>query len=260
MTSMLVEDAIALRDATAARAVETDGMHLVEIGHGAVPAGDLGDLAQRRDVAVHGVDGLEGDDLRHARRILCEQLIQMRDIVVAEDALGSAAVADALDHRGMVQRIGEDDGARQQFRQRRERRVVGDVAGCEEERRRLAMQVRKLGLERDVIARRAGDIARAAGAGADRVDCRVHGGENGLVLAHAQIIVRTPHFDPALGVTALRERMRKLSAFALQIGEMPITALLAKRLDRLGQHVVAVIGFRIEQTRGLARVYLCGVR
>ena len=37
----------------------------------------------------------------------------MRDVVVAEDLLLAAAVADAGDHRGVVQLVGEDDAAGQ---------------------------------------------------------------------------------------------------------------------------------------------------
>ena len=59
-----VAQAFALGDAAAARAVEADGMDLVEIGHRAVRFGDVAELGDRRDVAVHRVDGLEGHQLR----------------------------------------------------------------------------------------------------------------------------------------------------------------------------------------------------
>ena len=38
----------------------------------------------------------------------------MLDVVVTEDVLLAAAVADALDHRGVVLLVGEDDEARDQ--------------------------------------------------------------------------------------------------------------------------------------------------
>ena len=86
----------------------------------------------------------------------------MLDVVVTEDVLLAAAVADALDHRGVVLLVGEDHEARDQALQRRERRVIGDIGRGEEERCFLAVQIGKLGLELDMIMRGAGDVARAA--------------------------------------------------------------------------------------------------
>ncbi len=53
--------AVAIGDAAAARAIKADGVNLVEIGHGVVARGEIGDLADRRDVAVHRIKALEGD-------------------------------------------------------------------------------------------------------------------------------------------------------------------------------------------------------
>ena len=117
---------------------------------------------------------------------------------------GPRAVADAGDHRGVVLLVGEDDGARQQLGERRQRRVVGDVGRGEEQRRFLAVQVGELGLELHVIVGRAGDVARAAGAGADRVDRLVHGGDHGRVLAHAEVVVGAPDGDGTRGARPLK--------------------------------------------------------
>ena len=51
---------------------------------------------------------------------------EVGEVVVAEDVLLAAAVADARDHRGVVLLVGEDHEAGQQLLQRDERRVVGD--------------------------------------------------------------------------------------------------------------------------------------
>ena len=77
-------------------------MDLVEIGHGAVLLGDLDDLAHRRDVAIHGIDALEGDDLGPVGAILGEDPVEIGRVVVLEDALFGLGMADALDHRGVV--------------------------------------------------------------------------------------------------------------------------------------------------------------
>ena len=60
--------AIAFGDAAAARSVHADGVDLVEMGHRAVLLGEIGDLADRGDVAIHRIDQLEGDQLRPGTR------------------------------------------------------------------------------------------------------------------------------------------------------------------------------------------------
>src|ERR1700680_5228123 len=47
---------LALGDAAAAWPIKPAGVNLIEIGHGAVPLGDIADLSDRRDIAVHGID------------------------------------------------------------------------------------------------------------------------------------------------------------------------------------------------------------
>ena len=80
-----VHDAVALGDAAAARAVHADRVDLVDIGHGAVLLGEIADLLDRRDVAVHRIEALEGDQLRPLGTRGDQQLLEMRDVVVAED-------------------------------------------------------------------------------------------------------------------------------------------------------------------------------
>ena len=128
-------------------------------------------------------------------------------------------VADAGDHGGVVLLVRKDDATRQQLGQRRQRRVVGDVGGGEQQRRFLAVQVGELGLQLDVIVGRAGNVAGAARAGADRVDRLVHGGDHGGMLTHAEIVVGAPHGDRAgLGTREVLGR-RKRAAAPLQIGK-----------------------------------------
>ena len=91
-----------------------------------------------------------------------QQFLEMLDVVVAPDLTLRLAAAHAFDHRGVVELVGEDDAAGQDVAQRRERRVVGDVARREEERRFLAVQVGEFAFELDVEVRRARDVARAA--------------------------------------------------------------------------------------------------
>src|SRR5215472_18234561 len=85
--------------------VKSDGMDLVEIGHGTEALGDVAQFADRGDVAVHRIDGLEADELGAAGGHSFEQAREISRVVVAEDVFFGAAVANAGDHRGMVQRI-----------------------------------------------------------------------------------------------------------------------------------------------------------
>jgi len=59
-----VHGAGARSDSGTPRAVHSDGMDLVEIGHGAVSLGKIADATNRGDVTVHRIQALEDDQLR----------------------------------------------------------------------------------------------------------------------------------------------------------------------------------------------------
>ena len=141
-------------------------MHFVDIGHRAVALGEIADALDRRHVAVHGIETLEHDELGPRRIGRGEQLFEMRHVVVAEDLLLAIRLAHALDHGIVVPRVGENETVRHQLGERRNAGLVGDIAGREDQRRFLAVQIGKLALELDDRMIVAGDIARAAGAGA----------------------------------------------------------------------------------------------
>ena len=101
-----VHDAVALGNAAAARAVHADRMDLVDIGHGAVFLGEIADLGERGDVAVHRIEALAGDQLRPVGACRDQKLFQMRHVVVAENLPLAAGLAHAFDHRIVVQRVG----------------------------------------------------------------------------------------------------------------------------------------------------------
>ena len=150
----------------------------------------------------------------------------MRDVVMAPDMLLAIGLADAFDHRGVVERVGIDDEARQNLAQRRQRRLVGDITGGEEERGFLLVQLGQRALEFDMVMRRAGNIAGPARARADIVERLLHRADHARALAHGEIIVRAPdrhvaHFaggDPVAGA-------RKAAPCAQQIGEDAIASL-----------------------------------
>ena len=172
---------------------------------------------------------------------LARQFLEMRDVIVTEDALFRPRMADTLDHRGMIELIGEDDAAGKKLGQCRERRLVRNVARGEEKRRLLAVQIGELFLEKDVIVIGTGDIARASGAGAAALERLVHGGEYLGMLSHAEIVVRAPHRDaPRLSVTPHPIGAGKLAAAAQKIGENPVAPLGLHRIDGVGQNALVI--------------------
>src|SRR3954452_6661097 len=72
---------------------------------------------------------------------------------------------------------------------------------------------------------RAGDVAGAAGAGADAGRGLDHRAHYLRVLAHAEIIVRAPDHDVALTLRRVPERMREPAGNALEIGEHAVAPL-----------------------------------
>ena len=72
----------------------------------------------RRDVAVHGIQALEDNELRTRRIGGLEQLLEVLKIVMAPDFLLAAGLADAFDHGIMIERVGQDQAVRQKFRDR----------------------------------------------------------------------------------------------------------------------------------------------
>ena len=176
MMSIRSIDAVALGNAAAARAVHADGVDLVEIGHRAVLLGEIADRRDRRDVAVHRVDALEGDELR-ARRTGSALSLASRSATSLWRKIALLAapwrMPSIIDAWFFASEKMTQPGS--SLTRVDERRVVGNVGGGEEKRGFLAVQVGELALELDVIVGGAGDVARAAGAGAHGVDRLVHG-------------------------------------------------------------------------------------
>ena len=158
----------------------------------------------------------------------------------SEDLLGSAAVADAGDHGRVVLLVGKDHAARKERGERRERCFVGDEGGREQKRHLLAVEIGKFAFEFDVVVGRAGDVARAARAGADEVDRLVHRGEHLGVLAHAQIIVGAPNGYLLCGVAFDDFSFGERASAALHIGENPITALTLHGVEGFGEHLLVI--------------------
>ena len=228
-------------NAAAARAVHADRMDLVEIGQRAIAVGEVADRGDRGDVAVHRIDAFERDQLGRLGILLHQQLLEMVEVVVAEHALLAARVLDAGDHRGVVEFVGEDDAAGQQFAERRQRRLVRDVARGEQQRALLAVQVGELGLELDVVMGVAADVAGAARAGADVVQRFLHRRDHRGVLAHAEIVVRAPHGDRLGAVMAGEASRVGIAALGAQdVDEDAVAAFVVQPVDRRLEDAVVI--------------------
>ncbi len=192
----LLSEAVAGGEPRAFRSVKADGMDLVEIKQGAVTPRAGHEIGKGRDIPAHGIETFAGDQFRLRSRFL-QQGFEMRDIVMAEDAIFGAGIADAGDHRGMIFGIGKDDETGNLPAERAETGEIGGIAGTEDERRRLAVPSGKSRLQADKIVAGAGNVARAAGASAAAIDRFPHRRQNRGMLAQSQIIVAAPkrHFD-----------------------------------------------------------------
>ena len=95
----------------------------------------------RRDVAVHGIDGFEGDQLRPAGRCGSQQRVQMGGSLWRKMRFSAPLARMPLIIEAWFSGIGEDDAAGQQAASVPSVALVGDIARGEEQGRLLAMQV-----------------------------------------------------------------------------------------------------------------------
>ena len=172
-------------------------------------------------------------------------------IVVGEDSLLRPAVPDAGDHGRVVRGVREEDATGEMRAERGKARFVGRVAGGEEERRLGAVKVRELLLEQHVVVRRAGDVARAAGARAVPVDRVLHRGANDIVLAHSEIVVRAPHRDFHRSGRRVVYRSWETAVSPLKIRKDSVPALRLEVLDTVSEESFVVQGLGPRSASGL---------
>ena len=121
------------RRAAAAFAEMAVRVAIVDHDERAVALGEVADLRQLRDVAVHREDAVGGDQLeaRAVRVGLLQPRLQLVHVGVGEAVALRLAEPDAVDDRGVVQRVGDDRvlGAEQRL----EQPAIGVEAGGEED-------------------------------------------------------------------------------------------------------------------------------
>ena len=166
----------------------------------------------------------------------------MGDVVVAEDPAHGAGVADAGDHRGVVERVGVELAARQQRAQRLQRRLVGDIARGEDAGRlpcRAGRRARARARHAACWCRRCCACRRRPSPG--RRSARLHGLDHGRMLAHGEIVVAAPHGDVARRLAvAMQAGARKGADDALQLGEDAIAALVVQAAQMAGEECLVV--------------------
>ena len=149
----------------------------------------------------------------------------MRHVVMAENLLLGVRLAHALDHRIVVPGVRQDQAIRHQLGERGNAGLVRHIAGGEDQRRFLAVQVGKLALELDHRVIVAGDVAGAAGAGAHPGRGLDHGADDLGMLAHAEIVVRAPDHDVLRPVRRMPDGVRKTAGDALEVGKDAVAPL-----------------------------------
>ena len=108
----------AVGNAATAWPVHAHGMHFVKIGEGIVFFGQIANFFDRRNVAIHRIDGFKNDKLGALIARFAQQAFQMFQIIMPPDAFAASALAHALNHRGVVQLVRQYEAIGQQFAQR----------------------------------------------------------------------------------------------------------------------------------------------
>ena len=102
------------------------------------------------------------------------------------------------------------------------------------------MQIGQFGLQLHQRVMGAGDVAGAAGAGADSRGGLDHGADHFRVLAHAEIVVGAPDHDVALALRRVPDRMREAARDPLEVGENPVAPLVMQAAEGGGEEFAVI--------------------
>ena len=174
--------------AAAIAAQNAGGVRVIDHHDGAVFVGNIAELVDGADIAVHGKDAVGDDELAAGLVLdLLQQLFAVGDIFVAEDLDLRAGEAGAIDDAGVIELVGEDEVF---FAENaRDGSGVGGEAGLEDDAGFDAFECGDLFFELHVDAHRAGDGADGSGAYA----VFLRGGDGRLaklgVIAEAEVVI-----------------------------------------------------------------------
>ena len=163
-------------------------MGVVHHDDGAMLVGEVADLGERRDRAVHREDPVGRDEL-HAGGLRLDQLrLEVGQVAIGVAESLGLAEADAVDDRGMVERVGDDRVLRAE--DRLEEAAVGVPAGGVEDRILGAEEVADRRLEFAVDRLGAADEPDGAEAVAPALERGGRGGLDLRVVRQAEVVVR----------------------------------------------------------------------
>ena len=147
---------------------EADRVRVVDHHQGVVALGQVADLVERREVAVHREDAVGDDQPTPGALAASQLLLEVGHVPVAVAQALRLAQPDAVDDRGVVELVGDDRvlGAEQHL----EHAAVGVEAGREQDRGLGAEKRGELVLELDVLGLRAADEPHAGHPEAPRVE------------------------------------------------------------------------------------------
>ena len=114
--------------------IHADGMHFIEESDRTILVGQITDRFDRSDRSAHGINRFESDNLGRLLRDGLQLGFEIGHVIVLEDDLFSARVADTLNHRRMVHAVRKDDTAGELAAESGETGVVGNVARAEDQR------------------------------------------------------------------------------------------------------------------------------
>ena len=201
--------------------------------------GDLHDFLDGGDVAIHRIDAFKGHDLGPVA-YSGQFAIQIAPVVVTPDHLISPRVAHAFDHAGVVARIRKDHRVFDAAAQSRQGRPVRHIARGEQQGRFLAVQVGQFRFQQQVLVVVARNVARAAGADAAVLHGIDHGVDHIRVLAHAQIVVRTPHRHLGHFAVFVVIGPWERPALAVKLGKGAIVAFGLQRVQLAAENLIKV--------------------
>jgi len=181
-----------LSDTGSVRTIHADGMHFIQKSDGTVLISEILYLFNRSNRAAHAVNRLKRDYLGHMRRQRSELGFQVFQVVVLEDHLLCTRVTDTLDHRCVVQTVGQNHAVRHLAAEGSKRGVISHEARAEDQRGLLSVQLGKRILQGDGVLVVARDVPGTTGTGTVGIQGTVHGLQNLRIAAHAEIVIRAP--------------------------------------------------------------------
>ena len=183
----------------AVRSVHTNGMDLIQESNSAVLLGKITNLLNGSDGTAHTVHRFESNNLGHVQWERSQLSLEVHQVVVLEDHLLGLGVSDTLNHRGVVQAVGENNTIGQLATESCQSRIVGDVARAEDQRTLLSMKFGQSVLQLHGVLVVTRDVTGTTSASSVCFQSLVHGLQDLAVASHAKVVIGAPDGHALLG-------------------------------------------------------------